>query len=231
MWLCILHVRTKANPTIRALGDSPIQLLAQLNSPALLKKHWGSNDNNENNLNSSHLVSCPIRLSCLRWISTNLFPLPPFLENNPPFFNNNPPLPRLTSTRPLCRGDLAKYIPRRWAPTSYKWSHNPYKWPCKGITGVATAMSGVIILLITGRGPTCKICYELIYRKLTNPTVGKGTSLSKSAGWYPGYVRSLKGHNFPNTIAQSRLLDGCQHILKYIPNLPTPFKQKGQGQR
>ena len=152
---------------------------------------------------SSHLVSCPIRLSCLRWISTNLFPLPPFLENNPPFFNNKPHSPRLTNTRPLCRGDLAKYIPRRWAPTSYKWSHNPYKWPYKGITGVATAISGVIILLITGRGPPCKICHELIFRKLTYPTFGKETSFSKSAGWYRGYVRSLKGHNFPNTIAQA----------------------------
>ena len=24
----------------------------------------------------------------------------------------------------------------RRAPTSYKWSYNPYKWPCKWVTGV-----------------------------------------------------------------------------------------------
>ena len=35
------------------------------------------------------------------------------------------------------------------APTSYKWSCNPYKW----ITGVITSISGFITLLTTGRGP------------------------------------------------------------------------------
>ena len=24
----------------------------------------------------------------------------------------------------------------RWAPTIYKWSYNPYKCPCKWVTGV-----------------------------------------------------------------------------------------------
>ena len=38
----------------------------------------------------------------------------------------------------------------RWAPTSYKWSYNPYKGPYK-------LVNGVITLLITGRGPPCKI--------------------------------------------------------------------------
>ena len=71
------------------------------------------------------------------------------------------------------------YIPTRWAPTSYKLSYNPYKWPYKGVTGVITAISGVIILLITGRGPLCKICFQLIYRKLTCQTFGKGTSLTQ----------------------------------------------------
>ena len=42
----------------------------------------------------------------------------------------------------------------RWAPTSYKWSYSPYKWPYKWVTGVITPISGVITLLITGRGPT-----------------------------------------------------------------------------
>ena len=37
-------------------------------------------------------------------------------------------------------------IHTRWAPNSYKWSYNPYKWPCNWVTGVIT-------ILITGRGP------------------------------------------------------------------------------
>ena len=42
----------------------------------------------------------------------------------------------------------------RWAPTSYKWSYNPYKWPYNWVTGVITPISGLITILITGRGPT-----------------------------------------------------------------------------
>ena len=38
---------------------------------------------------------------------------------------------------------------------SNKWSYNTYKWPYKWITGVITPISGVITLLITGRGPSC----------------------------------------------------------------------------
>ena len=41
----------------------------------------------------------------------------------------------------------------RWAPTSYKWSYNPYKWPYNWVTGVITPISGLITILITGRGP------------------------------------------------------------------------------
>ena len=44
--------------------------------------------------------------------------------------------------------------PARWAPTSYKWSYSPYKWPCKWVTGVITPIGGVITQFITGRGPT-----------------------------------------------------------------------------
>ena len=39
-------------------------------------------------------------------------------------------------------------------PTSYKWSYNPYKWPYNWVTGVITPISGLITILITGRGPT-----------------------------------------------------------------------------
>ena len=163
-----------------------------------------------------------------------LVPPAPLLQQQPPppLLQQQAPLPPLNKyPTPLSRrsGKLLYLEGGPQPATNEVMRHNPYKWPYKGIT--ATAISGVIILLITGRGPPCKICHELIFRKLTYPTFGEETSFSKSVGWYPGYVRSLKGHNFPNTIAQSRSLDGCQHILKYIPNLPTPFKQKGQGQR
>ena len=32
-------------------------------------------------------------------------------------------------------------------------TYNPYKWPYKRVTGVTTPTSGVVTLLITGRGP------------------------------------------------------------------------------
>ena len=49
------------------------------------------------------------------------------------------------------------YHGTRWAPTSYRLSYNPYKWPCKWVTGVITLLIGVIIQFITGRGPPCTI--------------------------------------------------------------------------
>ena len=45
----------------------------------------------------------------------------------------------------------------RWAPTIYKWSCNPYKWPYKWVTGVITLLIGVITPFITGRGPPCRV--------------------------------------------------------------------------
>ena len=42
----------------------------------------------------------------------------------------------------------------RWAPASYKWSYNPYKWPYKWLTVLITLVIGVINPVITGRGPT-----------------------------------------------------------------------------
>ena len=44
----------------------------------------------------------------------------------------------------------------RWAPKSYKWSYNNYKWPDKWVTGAITLLIGVITPLITGRGPPCR---------------------------------------------------------------------------
>ena len=48
-----------------------------------------------------------------------------------------------------------KTAPARWAPTSYKWSYNPYKWPYKWVTGVITLLIEVRIPFITSRGPPC----------------------------------------------------------------------------
>ena len=42
----------------------------------------------------------------------------------------------------------------RWAPSSYKWSYNPYKWPYKWLTVLITLVIGVINPVITGGGPT-----------------------------------------------------------------------------
>ena len=39
---------------------------------------------------------------------------------------------------------LTFHLPTRWAPTSYKWSDNPCKWPYKWVTGVITAISGAV---------------------------------------------------------------------------------------
>ena len=59
-------------------------------------------------------------------------------------------------TTPGSSGKENEGNPTRWAPTSYKWGYNPYKWPCKLVTGVITPTSGVINLLIAGRGPPCR---------------------------------------------------------------------------
>ena len=57
--------------------------------------------------------------------------------------------------RGSCWRFLGKNHPTRWAPTSYKWSYNPYKWPYKWITLVITLLIGVITPFITGWGPPC----------------------------------------------------------------------------
>ena len=61
---------------------------------------------------------------------------------------------------PLCHSARRNFLEKtlfkgtRWAPTSYKYSYNPYKWPYKWVTGVITLLIGVITPFITGRGPT-----------------------------------------------------------------------------
>ena len=53
------------------------------------------------------------------------------------------------------QGKFRNSMSTRWAPTSCKWSYNPYKWTSKLVTVVITSISGVITLLITRRGPPC----------------------------------------------------------------------------
>ena len=48
---------------------------------------------------------------------------------------------------PLAEFEELRMCPTRWAPTSYKWSCDLYKWPYKWITGVTTPISGVITLV------------------------------------------------------------------------------------
>ena len=38
-----------------------------------------------------------------------------------------------------------------WAPTSYKWSYNPYKWPYKWITDVITLLDISLLDTIISR--------------------------------------------------------------------------------
>lgn len=44
-----------------------------------------------------------------------------------------------------------------WAPTSYKWSANPYKWICKLVSRVITPLLGVETPVIEDRCPPCMI--------------------------------------------------------------------------
>ena len=57
----------------------------------------------------------------------------------------------------------------RWAPTSFKRSYNPYKWPCNWVTVVITLLVAVITPLITGRGPPCRDETSLIPYVLRGP--------------------------------------------------------------
>ena len=49
-------------------------------------------------------------------------------------------------------------VDAKWAPTMVINGviiYNPYRWPCTWVTGGITSISGVLSLLITGRGPFC----------------------------------------------------------------------------
>ena len=66
---------------------------------------------------------------------------------------------KLSESRPVLHRPERKESlpdPTRWAPTSYKWSYNPCKWPYKWVTGVITLPIGVITPFITGRVPPCR---------------------------------------------------------------------------
>ena len=48
---------------------------------------------------------------------------------------------------------VRKAIPTRWAPTSFKWSYNPYKGPYKWVTGVIAHINRVTYNWFSG--PPC----------------------------------------------------------------------------
>ena len=79
-----------------------------------------------------------------------LFPY--YSHKNPLKYGNG--MGSLWEGGPIYQGSLEKIInlmvfTTRWAPTSYKWSYKPCKWPYKWVTGVITPF-------ITSRGPTLK---------------------------------------------------------------------------
>ena len=43
----------------------------------------------------------------------------------------------------------------RWAPSSYEWSYNPYKWPYKWLSVLITLVIGVITQVYLVGGPPC----------------------------------------------------------------------------
>ena len=52
-----------------------------------------------------------------------------------------------------CFFPYSRSVPTRWAPSSYKWSYNPYKWPDKWLTVLVTLVIGVINPVVTASGP------------------------------------------------------------------------------
>ena len=76
--------------------------------------------------------------------------------------------------------------PTRWAPSSYKWSYNPYKWPNKWLTVLITLVIGVINPVITGMGPT-------LYK---SPMKGKEDDTSQAAWGHGTQPLIFRGVNF-----------------------------------
>ena len=59
------------------------------------------------------------------------------------------------------------WFPTRSAPTSYKWSYNPYKWHCKWVCLwlFHPTYRGYFIPFTTGRGPPCTRINHLSHEK------------------------------------------------------------------
>ncbi len=81
----------------------------------------------------------------------------------------------------------------RWAPTSYNWSYNPYKWPYNWVTGVITPISGVITILITGRGPTLyqfaiNLCFQGSFSCKEGPPIESQSKRQSPEKGIPKYM-------------------------------------------
>ena len=98
----------------------------------------------------------------------------------------------------------------RWAPTRHKWSYNPYKWPYKWVTGVITPLRGVIDLLITGRGPSC--------RNALFPYAGKWQTVEDKT---PVYAIKHAGFDDRPVVGVGHIVkgNGCWQIQNSLENL------------
>ena len=56
---------------------------------------------------------------------------------------------------------------QNWYPLTFKhkWSANLYQWAYKWVTVVTTPMSGLKTLLITGRGPSCRLHLQKLFKR------------------------------------------------------------------
>ena len=121
------------------------------------------------------------------------------------------------------------WVTARWAPTSYKWSYNLYKWPYNWVTGVITPISGLITILITGRGPTLwdyftifKGPHDSIYNWL-GPTLLRGGKKLESREMiyledHPIY-RPWNGHEWKGSHVAWFLGDLLIMVIKFINHL------------
>ena len=115
------------------------------------------------------------------------------------------------------------YIYTRWAPTSYKWSYNPYKWPYKWITGVITLLVEVITPLITSRGPTLYIYIYLLFTIIScNIVYIQFASLPDFSHWRFGQPE--KGRRFSEELRRRLCASDCfgsgtwEGFKKYLGN-------------
>ena len=86
----------------------------------------------------------------------------------------------------MCEYVWEKNNSTRWAPASYKWSYNPYKWPYKWLTVLITLVIGVINPVITGRGPTLYLTLQ--NTKMTTLLASDPSQSSRIDGLNPARI-------------------------------------------